>query len=143
MANFYGTARSNYVRVKDEAAFRKWADDLLCPAVEVIEGTGEEEGLLGLAEAEGDGTAPSARVAVGDDGPYDIDIDFFSEVAEHLADNEVFVWIEAGAEKLRYISGNAVAVHSDGRTVTLGLSEIYDRARAEFGEDAHMTAAEY
>lgn len=41
--------------------------------------------------------------------------------------------MEAGAEKMRYISGWAQAVHSDGRTVELRLSDIYVKAEEAFG----------
>jgi hypothetical protein len=37
--------------------------------------------------------------------------------------------MHAGHEKLRFITGFATAIHADGRTVTISLRDIYDRAR--------------
>ncbi len=40
------------------------------------------------------------------------DFDLVEELAQHLADGEIAVLVEAGAEKLRYITGDAVAVRN-------------------------------
>jgi hypothetical protein len=127
MANWYGAARSNYFRVKDRAAFEA--------AMAAIE--------IDVWEKSDDGR----RVAIcsrGDDGGWptytcdeetneDIEIDLPQMLVPHLEDGEIAVLMCAGAEKLRYISGHANAVHSDGRIINLCLHDIYDRAQAEFG----------
>lgn len=47
------------------------------------------------------------------------------------------VCVEAGAEKLRYITGKAIALRAlpDGpQKITIALDDIFDLARAEWGE---------
>jgi hypothetical protein len=44
-------------------------------------------------------------------------LDLFGEVAGHLVEGSVAVFIEVGAEKLRYLTGWAVAVNSSGVTM--------------------------
>lgn len=48
--------------------------------------------------------------------------------------------LEVGAEKLRYLTGTAVAVNSRGEQVGLSLDEVYARA-AHLG--ATITTAHY
>ena len=48
--------------------------------------------------------------------------------------------MEAGAEKLRYISGFAFAFNNKGEEITIRLSDIYERAK-DLG--TNITAAEY
>ena len=130
MANFNGTARSNYFRVKDEAAFRTWCAAL---GLAIFEGEGKQLGMFGFYSDDSDtGTFPSFRPSRhGEDD--DEEIDLGEELAPHLADGEIAVLMEAGAEKLRYISGWAQAIHSDGRMVAISLHDIYSLAEATFG----------
>lgn len=118
MANWYGSARSNYVRVKNEEAFREWVDTL--PGVELI----EKEGKFALVVGhDGDtGGWPSFRSsATGEDE----EIDLAVEIAGHLAPQEVFVYCECGAEKLRYLTGWATAVNVSGETLHVSIDDIY------------------
>lgn len=69
--------------------------------------------------------------------PYATDITDL--VARHLIDGDVAVFMEAGAEKQRYISGSAVAVNNRGEVVSLGLDDIYDKA-AEMGQSVTHAA---
>jgi hypothetical protein len=46
----------------------------------------------------------------------------------------------SGSEKLRYITGYAVAFNSDGDVETISLDEIYDRAKSLGNK---ITKAEY
>lgn len=117
MANWYATARSNYVRVKDPKAFLDWADSL--PNVEVVD-RGERFALLVTGE---DGW-PSFRGEQGDE-----EIDLASEIANHLAEDEVFIFQEVGAEKLRYLTGWAKAINSAGETVEVSIDDIYTLVR--------------
>lgn len=124
MANFYGTARSNYFKVKDANAFKAW--------VETVPGLGfwEHEGTFGIySDCPDSGCWPSARWDDDEDEYFDL----VAELAEHLADGEVAVLMEAGAEKLRYISGWAVAVHSSGEYVCVSLDDVYKLAVEKFG----------
>lgn len=122
MANYICSARSNYFRVKDRAAFEKEMADF---EVQVVE---DREGRLALLNVHPDGGGwPMFRF--NEKSGVDEEIDFFELVASYLAGDEVAVFVEAGAEKLRYIVGYAVAINAAGQREELSLNEIYGRAR--------------
>ena len=66
--------------------------------------------------------------------------DLIIELSGHLADGWVAILMEAGAEKLRYVSGFAIAVNNRGAIETVHLSDIYEKAQWLGG---HLTPAEY
>lgn len=123
MANYYETARTNYFTVKDEAAFRAWAQKW---RLEVAEGSDSKtfavfpprynEGGFDLYDEEEDDT-----------------LDIADEIAAHLTDDSVAVVMGAGAEKFRYVCGWAVAINSKGERIQLNLDQIYDMALEKFG----------
>ena len=113
MANWYGSARSNYIRVKDREAFLEWAASL--PDVEVVD-RDERFALL----VTGDGSWPSFRCDREDE-----EFDLAVEIVGHLAEGEVFIFQEVGAEKLRYLTGWAKAVNSAGETLEVSIDDIF------------------
>jgi hypothetical protein len=131
MANYESMFRTNHFRVKNEDAFCKWAYDIGANYFPVkIEGETaycmtRYAGIPDFSESRED------------------EIDFASELAEHLVEGEVAVYMEVGYEKIRYLSGVAVAVAWDGRVTYIDLNEIYGRAREEFGLTAQVNRAEY
>jgi hypothetical protein len=129
MANWYGAARTNYFRVKDEAAFKAWLDTV--PDVGAEPGTEERGGKFCLLANGEYGDFPGERFDEDDfdSTPFDI----VAELAAHLAEGEVAVFMQAGAEKLRYISGFAIAVNAAGERVELVLDDIYEIAEKRFG----------
>ena len=124
MANWYGTSRSNYFRVKDKDAFLKWADGR---GLGVFNNE-ENADLFAIYGGEGtdDGSWPSYDV----EG--DTEIDLVAELAQHLLKGQIAVLMEIGAEKLRYLTGVAIAVNHKGRVVQLTLSDIYHKASRIF-----------
>lgn len=70
-------------------------------------------------------------------------MDVATELAPHLNPRDVAVLIEIGSEKLRYLHGDVVAVHPDGRAAWVNLSDIYKEARKAFGDGINMTEAIY
>ncbi len=102
--------------------------------------SGSSCGGLGLFtnENEADSFAfhPGGRTDSGGwptlDTENDVEIDLTAEFAEHLSKEQVAILMEAGAEKLRYVIGEAAAVNSRGRVVFLSLGDIYRRAAREF-----------
>lgn len=46
-----------------------------------------------------------------------------------------------GAEKLRYVTGIAYAIHSSGEILQIDINDIYEKAQSEFGGDASITEA--
>ena len=138
MANYYSSARTNYFRVKDVDAFNKWIKQF--SGLETI--VHETEGTVGVLFEDG---VPFCRWetekdADGNEHDVDVEVDFMEELALHLADNEVAILQEAGAEKLRYINGYAIAVNNKGERRQISIDKIYDLAK-ELG--SNITRAEY
>lgn len=128
MANWVGYARSNYFKVKDTAAFKAWADTV--PDVEVIESNLDKGFMIEVGRASDNGGWPSTRF--DDDKEDDVPFDLWGELAPHLVDGEVAIMMEIGHEGMRYVTGHAVAVHSSGKHVAIGLTDIYGLAAKKF-----------
>src|SRR4051794_10973698 len=92
MADWYGHARSNYFRVKDRQKFEQWAASI--GSLEVIDDT---EGRVGLLSHDEFGGWPHFRFDEKTDEEQEIDL--FQEVAAHLLERSVAVFMEVGAEK--------------------------------------------
>jgi hypothetical protein len=127
MANYYASCRTNYFKVKDSAAFQEAMSEI--PDLDVIE---EEKSFVILLDCPDGGGWPS--FAYNGEA-----IDLPVLVSQHLADNSVAVFIEAGAEKLRYICGYAEAINNKGQRRIVDLNSIYTLA----GEIGTATKAEY
>ncbi len=125
MANWIGTARTNYFRVKDELEFRKWVAQF-----EVVIVT-DDACRFGLYTASDDGGFPCMRK----NGDKDEVIDFAEELSKLSEDGSIAVLMEIGHVKNSYVTGFALAVNSLGKQVSLMLSEIYGIAAAGFGVD--------
>lgn len=134
MANWYGSARSNYFAVKDPAAFKAWVETM--PSLDLI----ERDGKFGFLDNSGEGW-PSFRDIEVEGGEEEVDVDLLAELSEYLAEGEVAVLMLVGAEKLRYLTGWAGAVSWKGEIVDMNLGEIYTRAETAFG--VRPTCAEY
>jgi hypothetical protein len=133
MANWGGMSRSNYFRVKDEAAFRAWAEDLELVVV------ADAQGRLGFYSNADDGGFPSWRYK--EDQEEEQAVDLVAELGEHLEDTEVAVLMSAGHEKARYVSGYAVALNSEGKHVSFSLFDIYEKAAEIFRVDVSSISA--
>ena len=119
MANYYASCRSNYFRVKDEQAFVAAMADV--PDVELF----NKDGFYCLL-GNGESGWPSFYL---DEDDNDVEIDVVSLVSEHLADEEVAIFVEVGSEKLRYLDGFAVAINNKGETRSLSLDSITTLAK--------------
>lgn len=126
MANYVGHARSNYFRVRDEAAFLRWVETL--PGVVARREDGNPECFVLLVEDGENGGWPSLRYH--EEVEDEEEIHLHAELAEHLSDGEVAVLEEVGSEKLRYLVGYAVAVNHRGETLSISLDDIYEKVRA-------------
>lgn len=137
MANYVGYARSNRFRVRDETAFLDRAEAL--PAVVARREDGNPERFALLVEEEDDGR-PNWRYheETGDEE----EMDLHAELAGHLAEGEVAVLQEVGAEKLRYLVGYAVAVNHRGEKLAVSLDDVYERVRAA-GWGSDVSTATY
>lgn len=139
MANYTGTARTNYVTLTDLAGAMAY----LAPfTIEVV----ERDGKHALLDAHGDGGGwPTHEI---DDDGNDIEFDFV-EFMQFVSAGEVLVFMEAGAEKQRYVFGCASAYvkHPDGSVGvhSITLDDIYGQAVEEFGDSVtcEITRARY
>jgi hypothetical protein len=122
MADWWGHSRSNYFEVKDREQFQVWID-----GIDELEILAEEDGRVAIY-----GDSYGGWPTTLDDEGTEFDLPL--ELSAHLADGEIAVLLEGGAEKLRYITGAAVAVNSSGDRIVLSLSDIYERAEAAFGQ---------
>jgi hypothetical protein len=132
MANWYGTCRSNYFRVKDEAAFLEWIADFEATVIR------DDDDKVGFISNDEYGGVPR-NWPDDDEEP----ISILEGIAEHLAENHVCVILEAGAEKARYVTGQAIAIAWTGERTEIQLGDIYAQAQEEFGGDAEITEAIY
>jgi len=113
MADWYGHARSNYFRVKDQNAF---AD--LCEKWNVTFVTDKNNPeLVGFICESDFGNLPNYRCEEHEDikgeirkFEYDFD-DFLEDLTKHLEENEVAIMIECGAEIIEILD----SVITDGR----------------------------
>jgi hypothetical protein len=139
MANFHGSARSNYFKVKNEAEFMRWVNSV--PGLGAWSKRDDDgEQTHAVYSDDGDhGCWPHCRELDEDHPDYDesdcgsVYIDLTQELSGHLLEGQVAVLMEAGAEKLRYITGSALAVDCTGKTVAVELRDIYQLAEAAFG----------
>ena len=124
MADWYGQSRSNYFRVKDPKKFKS-----LCArwGIEAITKEVNGETLHGFLEGnDNNGALPNYRAR----GSVDLDFDdFCKELSKMLVDNEVAVMMECGAEKLRYLTGCAIAINNKNKSVGVHLEDIYEKAK--------------
>lgn len=135
MANYYEKARTNYFNVKDASAFDKFIA-LFNGSIEVM--PHETEGTLALLFDEETGIPITYYDHEAEDW---VEIDFVNELAKHLTDDSIAVIEAVGSEKMRYLTGYAVAVNSQGYRLDINLSDIYGRARDFFGVKEISTAS--
>jgi hypothetical protein len=162
MADWYGSSRSNYFKVKDVDKFKglcdlwgiesiskdfdillqnceaclKKAPDVKCSeyvkrVVDKCEGRKEKQLLHGFLGSSDFGGLPSFREEedekTGQTTEYEFD-DFLTELATNIEDGWVAIMMECGAEKLRYITGFAMAINSKGEKNSVSLEDIYEKA---------------
>lgn len=128
-----GSARTNFVKVKDvealKASLAVFGDSIK------LDQHFKDKSFICLEGGDPDtGGFPSSIYAGGlpssiSDGDGEtIDFSFEEFVVPHLAEGQVLVVLSCGADKLRYLSGDAEAYAWDGRTVSLRMDDIYKMA---------------
>lgn len=129
MANFYGTGRSNYVKVTNEDKF-----------IELCKKYGltfiESEGKVGFYSNQEDG---DFLTEFDEDGNL-VEDDALTEFSKLLKDNEVLVYMVVGNEKHRYLTGYSVAINNKGVKKSVDITDIYKKAE-KLGKN--ITIAEY
>ena len=138
MANWYGTARTNYVRVADEEGLKK----SIAPFG--METSRDSEGRIAFFGNDPDsGDFPSMAYqepGEGETEETEVEFDWADRVVGFLVPGEVLVVQTVGAEKLRYVTGYAQAyqLSLDGQEVhdvDLNIDLIYELAAKKFGVD--------
>ena len=144
MANYYGSCRTNYFKVRDEKAFEAAIEAL--PNVECHRSDGaidaKHAGLYCILgnDMDGAGWPTSQYIEETDDHTH---LDLVDEVYPHLADGEVAIFVEVGAEKLRFLVGYAEAVNNKGERIIVSLLDIYEKAEGLTDRPSDITTAEY
>ena len=137
MANYYGKTRSNYFFVKDAEAFKQ---ELSKYPVEII--TQEKDGktLYGFIDRDVDGAGTVEYYFDEETQDNSEDLDWSDFFKRHLADGWVAIITHTGAEKYRYLNGQATAYNNKGEEMFISLEDIYTLA-TQIGEN--ITRAEH
>lgn len=122
MANFeFATVTDHTFKVKDPEAFEK---ELINLGVPKADWARYSEGLIWERQKDGSywlgGYNADFVVYAGEAGD---EVDLLTIIAEHIADDDYAVFMSAGSEKLRYVSG-FVAVVAKGKVEVQGIEWI-------------------
>jgi len=141
MANYYGTVRTNYFSVKDEAAFHKLMDSVMAEdEIHIFEseqtdgskkfGFGCYGTISGIASDPDD-----------EDWP---DRDRFLEALQELVcENDAIIVTEIGNEKLRYVGGiSTVITHTKIQYVDMVAISV-EVAGKSLGDPDYQTQMDY
>ena len=127
MSSWCGTARSNHIKVVDMADLL----EALAPFdIEVLPGD-EGKHYLTPGSSSDSGGWPAFSLS----GDAEVEFDPAVHICPFMADGEILVMMEAGAERLRYITGEAQAYSKWGQCVTVSLSDVYAKAAEKFNVD--------
>jgi len=125
MANWYGTSRSNYFKVKDVEAFTA---DMDKHGIEYATKFKDKNDVFAVFGGDDGFFNSSYHDEATDDY---VDFELIDVIMPHLPDNEVCVLQSAGAEKLRYITGYAQAF-TNKNLIQISIDDIYEKAAKEF-----------
>lgn len=130
---WHGTARTNFARFDDVEKLKQ-----VCAPLGVKVTTGPENFAMLEPDRSDDGDFPSM---VGDD----FEEEFFPDVVLPLLQpRSVLVVMCTGADKLRYLSGNATAFMRDDTGAVqiqqVSIGDIYEKAAAAFQVDSRDIA---
>lgn len=133
MANWYGIARTNYVKVKDYDALIKFIEGL---PIEV-QPHPEAVNFVSFNPADND-TGDFDHYYSDDDG--NEECWDWPHIAEHFVEGQVLIVMTVGHEKSRYLTGYASAITWDGRVTDVNIDDIYQKAVREFGVEREAIA---
>lgn len=141
MANWYGTARSNTVRIKDVVGL----DKALEPFSLWVKRNGNEFTFFGEDDS---GGWPSYGILTDETEEEEKDTEVAFDPAIHIApfmeDDQILIMMCVGAEKLRFVTGYAQAYNAKGKYVAINLDQIYRKAALKFKVPIEkIDAAEY
>ena len=134
MANWYGSCRSNYFKVLNLDAFTTFLEQFEAQLIT----SAKHPGLVGFYSTTEDGFAP---YFFPDDA--DEPINLLDHLHEHLTPDTVAVVQEIGAEKMRYLTGWALAIDHTGVIARVDIEDIYQKATEARMGDCEITEAVY
>ena len=119
MVNYVGYFRTNYFRVTDEEAYKKLFENIKASRGNIYDFTEEKDGeIYHSFEGYGKGGYVDPK-----DEDEEINFDYMvTEIQKLLPDDECFVYMETGTEKLRYLDGYALIATNKERS-SIGLHE--------------------
>lgn len=139
MANYIGTARTNYVTVEDIDSLKEALG--MWPLIIVT----NDKGQVALLDNDHDGAGWPVW-GLDDDGN-EVQLDVAEVIMPFVKEGDVLVVKEVGHEKQRYVCGWANAYirrGDDVQEVCLNLNDIYRIAAEKFGvPEGAITNAEY
>lgn len=144
MANYTCAVRTNYFHVKDEEAFRKFAEKLYCNEgdIEVWEDkdkAGKTVFGFGCCSSFCGIHSDSAN-AENPDAAYDC---FVDEIQKLVAEDDAVIIFEIGREKLNYLNGLATVITTKEQKY-LDISDFaVDQARKMLGNKEWETNSNY
>lgn len=140
MANWYGTARSNYFQVNDEQAFLERCKIL---GLEAHSKGGDAETLKTFMvhpDNSEDGSWPQFIDELATEENEDGEVNIAEEIQKFLLPGSVAILGCVGAEKLRYLTADVVIVTTDGVEYRNLFEEVYQ----ELADDGlYATRMEY
>lgn len=138
MSDWEGSARTNYFRVVDMEGLQKALEPF---DIDIkIHPEESEYVMLHPGSNSQDG---GFEWSIVDDEGMDLEFEFEADVMPFVAEGEIVVMQECGAQKLCYLTGSAQAYIRDGENVdvvTIGLGGIYQLAAKQFGIDENEIA---
>jgi hypothetical protein len=125
MTNYFAITPSNFFRVKNTQRFEEWCEKHgLEFWTDDVKGNVESDiPDMGTCYAISAGGSCSGWPSDEDEEG----LDFGKELAAHLGPRDVALLFEAGAERLRYVTGTAVAINASGNIIVLDLLDIFDQ----------------
>lgn len=128
MADWYGTARSNYFKVRDNKAFEVFMQNLSSMTAEH-----NDVDNTWWIRTDDYGNGGFDWTVYDENFEPDDSVNAMDEFASHLQEGEVAIFLEAGAEKLRYITGNALSIAWTGEITEISLDDIYKLVVKKYG----------
>lgn len=132
MANYMSSCRSNYFKIGRPKEFMDWVSklpDVVWEAKVSPDSPNDMYGMIYVSNPDGAGWPTWFY----DDEDDEQELDFFYEVSQFLAPGEVAVFQEVGAEKLRYLFGQSIAVNDKGEILTVSINDIFEKVNSEWG----------
>lgn len=148
MADYACVLRSNYFHVKDEESFRAFMNTVSGEDLHLWEEKDEKDGstlfgfgcygsIYGVTGYEDD---ENEEYEENEDESYTL---FLKGLQEYIADNDAVIICEAGNEKLRYVTGFATVITSDG-IETISIDELaISKAREMLKNSDYNTKMDY